>query len=50
VAVLKAVSETMKGVRATLDPLVDDARREVLRRFGLLDRLSKLNSGTDAEH
>ena len=50
VAILEAISDAMKGVRATLDPLVDDARREVLKRFGLLDRLSKINWGTDAAH
>jgi molecular chaperone DnaK len=42
VAVLEAVNATMKDARATLDPVVDDARKEALRRFGLLDRLSKI--------
>ena len=43
-AISAAITEAMKGVRVTLNPLVDDALREVIRRYGLLDRLSKIKT------
>jgi len=41
-AVANAIEQAMKGVRAQLDQLVAKARDEVLRRYGLLDKLSRL--------
>lgn len=42
-AVLEAVEDAMKDVRIKLDVLVNGAKEEVFRRFGLLESLSKMN-------
>jgi len=42
--VMDTVAEAMNGIRAEMDPLMNDALEEVRRRYGLLDRLSQIES------
>lgn len=44
-AVTDTIEQAMKGVRLQLDRLIAKARDEVLRRYGLLDKLSRLPAG-----
>lgn len=44
-AVTDTIEQAMKDVRIQLDALIATARDEVLRRYGLLDKLSRLPGG-----
>lgn len=43
--VTDTIEQAMKGVRLQFDRLIAKARDEVLRRYGLLDKLSRLPAG-----